>query len=198
MLPRLDIAKAIEAMQAGGSVVFPTETCFGIGCRAYDANAVDGIMRAKNRPQGKPLPVLLPDIEYLKNHGLESPLFPLGVAFWPGPLTLVVPAFPGLPAQVTAGTHMVGVRVSAHPIAQALVSGLGEPMVATSANLTGEPAPASVEECDQAGLVGVAGLVPAEPVAGSASTVVGMIDGDLVIHRVGPIGEDALRRVWRP
>ena len=71
---------------------------------------------------------------------MDSPLAVLAEQFWPGALTLVVPAFPGLPTQVTAGTNMVGVRVSAHPVARKLVERLGEPVVATSANLTGQPA----------------------------------------------------------
>ena len=196
MVPRLEIEQAVQVLRQGGIIAFPTETSFGFGCRAFDATAVGRIVRAKGRPDGKPLPVLLPGAEYLRGHGMETPLMVLAEAFWPGPLTLVVPAFPGLPAEVTGSTNMVGVRVSAHPVARALVEALGEPIVGTSANRTGQPAASSVEDCDNAGLTDIDGLVVGEPVAGSASTVVGLVDGDLLIHRQGPVTETQLRSVW--
>ncbi len=196
MLPRLTVEQAVARMRGGGLVVFPTETSFGLGCRALDPGAVEKLVEAKGRPAGKPLPILLPSVEILMSSEMETPLAVLAQRFWPGPLTLVIPAFPGLPAPITASTNMVGVRMSAHPIAQALVAGLGEPVVATSANVTGKPAASSVAECDTSGLTGVDGLIEAEAVAGSASTVVGLVDGDLHIFRAGPIGEDELREVW--
>lgn len=193
---RLQIDEAIAVLKAGGVIVFPTETSYGIGCRAYDAEAVLRVVTAKGRPEGKPLPVLLPSAEALRQKRLETPLVVLAEAFWPGPLTLVVPAFPGLPAPITADTNMVGVRVSAHPIARALVEGLGEPLVATSANRSGHPAAATAEDCENAGLVGVDGLVDGGALKGHASTVVGLDRGELRIFREGPIGLDALSAVW--
>ncbi|MCA9540318.1 MAG: threonylcarbamoyl-AMP synthase [Myxococcales bacterium] len=198
MLKRLSIEAAVAVLKQGGVVVFPTETSYGIGCRASDADAVARVVHAKGRPDGKPLPVLLPSVETLRRQHLESPLVVLAEAFWPGPLTLVVPAFPGLPPAITADTNMVGVRVSAHPIAQSLVKGLGEPLVATSANRSGQPAAASVAECDAAGLIGVDGLVAGDTVSGTSSTVVGLDRGDLRVHRHGPITEAMLRAVWEP
>ncbi len=196
MLTRLSVAVALERLRHGGVVVFPTETAYGLGCRAFDAEAVERVLGAKGRPEGKPLPVLLPDVEALQRRQVRSPLLVLAEAFWPGPLTLVVPAFPGLPGLVTADTGMVGVRVSAHPVAAALVRGLGEPLVATSANRSGEPAAPDPAACDAAGLSGVDGLVADGSVAGTASTVVGLVDGGLRLHRRGPISEEALRGVW--
>ena len=198
MLPRLSIETAVERLAAGGVVVFPTETSYGLGCKAMDRAAVARVVAAKGRPTGKPLPVLLPSIEALRRRGLETPLVVLAEAFWPGPLTLVVPAFPGLPSAITAGMNMVGVRMSAHPVAKALVDALGEPLVATSANLSGQPAPNTPAACDAAGLVDVDGMVEAGTLAGGASTVVGLFASDLVIHREGPISEAALRAVWEP
>lgn len=197
MLERLKIVDAVEHLRAGGVIAFPTETCYGLGCRAFDAEAVARLVAAKQRPDGKPLPVLLPSADALRKQRLESPLVVLAEAFWPGPLTLIVPAFPGLSAPITADTNMVGVRVSAHPIAQELVESLGEPLVATSANRSGQPAAASAEECDAAGLVGLAGLIDGGPVSGTASTVVGLDRGELRIFREGPIEAVELDRVWR-
>lgn len=194
---RLSIDEAIARLKAGGVVVFPTETSYAIGCRAYDAEAVARVVAAKHRPDGKPLPILLPSVRALTRKRLETPLAVLAEALWPGPLTLVVPAFPGLPARITADTNMVGVRVSGHPIARALVEGVGEPLVATSANRSGEPAASSPEACDAAGLTGVDGLVDGGALAGSKSTVVGLDRGELRIFREGPIGRARLEAVWR-
>lgn len=195
-MKRLEVDEAVAILKAGGVIVFPTETSYGIGCRAYDAAAVARVVSAKGRPEGKPLPVLLPSVEALRQKRLETPLAILADAFWPGPLTLVVPAFPGLPAPITADTNMVGVRVSAHPIARALVEALGEPLVATSANRSGHPAAATAEDCAAAGLVGVDGLVDGGKLEGHASTVVGLDRGELRIFRQGPISEHALAEVW--
>ena len=196
MLARLTVEDALASLRAGGVVVFPTETAYGLGCRAFDEAAVGRVVAAKQRPVGKPLPVLLPSVASLRARQVESPLLLLAEAFWPGALTLVVPAFPELPAAVTAGTGMVGVRMSAHPVAAALVRGLGEPLVATSANRSGEPAAQAPEACDAAGLRGVDGLVCGGEVAGTASTVVGLVDGDLKLFREGPVSEAELRAVW--
>lgn len=197
MLKRLTVDEAVESLRGGGVIAFPTETCYGIGCRAFDPAAVAKVVAAKHRPDGKPLPVLLPSVEALRAQRLESPLVVLAETFWPGPLTLIVPAFPGLPAAITADTNMVGVRMSAHPIAQALVEGLGEPLVATSANRSGHPAAPSAAACDAAGLVGLVGLVDGGPVSGTASTVVGLDRGELRIFRAGPIDAATLHAAWR-
>jgi L-threonylcarbamoyladenylate synthase len=194
MLPRLTINQAADALCAGGVVAFPTETSYGIGCRAFDAGAVARVVAAKHRPEGKPLPVLLPGVEALRRLEPETPLLVLAEAFWPGPLTLVVPAFPGLPPAVTADMNMVGLRVPAHPVALELVREVGEPLVATSANRSGEPAAADAAACDH--LVGVDGVVDGGPVPGGHNTVVGLVDGDLHLYRAGPISEAALREVW--
>jgi len=196
MLRRLTEAEALECLRAGGVVVFPTETSYGMGCRAFDPHAVARVVAAKVRPDGKPLPVLLPSIEALRKRQPETPLLLLAERFWPGPLTLVVPAFLGLPAVVTADTNMVGVRASGHPVARRLVLGLGEPMVATSANRSGRPPAACVEDCDASGLVGVDGVVDSGVVPGEHSTVVGLVNGELRFHRRGPISEAQVRAAW--
>lgn len=204
MLRRLNLKESLDCVRSGGVIVFPTDTSFGLGCRAYDAQAVSKIVRAKGRPSGKPLPILLPSIHYLRTRGIETPLICLAEAFWPGPLTLVVPAFPGLPTEVTAGTNMVGVRISPHPLARALVEALEEPLIATSANRSGEPAARSIETAESMDLLNVDGVLwedgapaPAGNDALSAgSTVVGLSNGDLQIHRQGPISEMDLRKVW--
>ncbi|MBU0552036.1 threonylcarbamoyl-AMP synthase [Myxococcota bacterium] len=196
MLKRLTIEEGVERLRAGGVLVFPTETSYGLGCRAMDSEAVARVVGAKGRPSGKPLPILLPGASYLKDRDMETPLQGLAEVFWPGALTLVVPAFPGLSAEVTAGTNMVGVRVSAHPIARALVEALGEPLVATSANHSGAPAATDPAAADAAELEGVDGLIDGGALPGGASTVVGFVAGQLEFYRRGPISEEAIRAEW--
>ena len=197
MLSKLTLEDALALLKEGGVIAFPTETSFGLGCRAYDPDAVARGVAAKGRPDGKPLPILLPDKTYLTNHGMDMPLMALAERFWPGALTLVVPAFPGLPSPVTAGTNMVGVRVSGHPIANQLVMALGEPIVGTSANLTGQPAAYSSSDLFASGLTGLDGFLDGETSGGAASTVVGMTDGKLSFFRDGPITRDEIETVWR-
>ena len=196
MLKRFSEAEAIACLRAGGLVVFPTETRYCVGCRAGDATAVGRLLDDKRRPDGRPLPVLLPAVRSLERIEPETPLLALADAFWPGPLTLVVPAFPGLAAAITADTNMVGVRVSAHPVAARLAAGLGEPLVATSANRSGDAAPATAEACDAAGLDHVDGLVDGGAVTGASSTVVGLVEGELRVFREGPISAAEVLRIW--
>lgn len=198
MLTRMTVEQGVECLRSGGVLVFPTETSYALGCAADNREAVARIVAAKARPGGKPLPVLLPSIDALRKRNLESPLTVLAEAFWPGPLTLVVPAFPGLAPPLTSKMNMVGVRMSSHPIAKALVFGLGGPLVATSANRSGQPAAYTPAEVDAAEISDVDGFVDGGALEGGASTVVGMVRGDLEIFRQGPISEAQLRAAWRP
>ncbi len=197
MLSELTLNEAVGLLRQSGVIAFPTETSYGIGCRAYDSAAVARIVAAKGRPDGKPLPILLPDKAYLANHGMETPLMALAERFWPGALTLVVPAFPGLPSQVTAGTNMVGVRVSSHPVANQLVQALGEPIVGTSANLTGRPAAYTSSDLLSSGLDGLDGFLNGETSGRGASSVVGLVDGKLSFFRDGPISRSDIESVWK-
>lgn len=196
-MEKLSIDAGIARLRAGGVIVFPTEACYALGCLAGHAEAVSRLVALKQRPEGKPLPVLISSVEALRSRLPESPLYVLANAFWPGPLTLVVPAFPGLAAPVTAGTNMVGVRASAHPTARALVDALGEPIVATSANLTGAPAARTPEEAIATGLA-ADGIVASGAVPKGRSTVVGMEGGGLVFYAEGDIPLAAIRSAWLP
>ena len=194
-MARLSIDEGIAHLRAGGVIAFPTETCYALGCRAGDTAAVERLVALKHRPEGKPLPVLIDSVEALRTMLPESPLYALADAFWPGPLTLVVPAFPGLAAPVTAGTNMVGTRISAHPTARALVKALGEPLVATSANLSGQPGATTPEMVANSGMA-ADGIVDAGAVPHGKSTVVGIGAGGLMFFAEGDISADAVRRAW--
>jgi L-threonylcarbamoyladenylate synthase len=137
-----NIQEAIDTLKSGGVIVYPTETTYGIGCDATDVDAVNRIFAMKGRPQAKGVTVLLPDGEWGDRIGLVWPpaLRSLAESHWPGPLNVVLPAVAPsdiVPAYLTNGT--LAVRRSSHPIANALVDGLGVPVVSTSANISGEP-----------------------------------------------------------
>ena len=125
MLKRLSIEEGVACLRADELIVFPTETSYALGCRAFAQDAVSRLVRSKGRPDGKPLPVLLPSIKYLKQFNIESPLLSLAQKFWPGPLTVVIPCFPNLAREISGHTNMVGVRHSPHPIAGQLVEAFG-------------------------------------------------------------------------
>ncbi|MGK0361347.1 MAG: L-threonylcarbamoyladenylate synthase [Bradymonadia bacterium] len=196
-MARLSIDEGIEHLRNGGVIAFPTETCYALGCRASDTAAIERLVALKHRPEGKPLPVLIASVDALRAMLPESPLYVLADAFWPGPLTLVVPAFPGLAAPVTAGTNMVGARISAHPTARALVKALGEPLVATSANLSGQPGATTPEMVEESGLA-ADGIVDSGAVPHGKTTVVGMGADGLLFFAEGDISASAVRRVWAP
>lgn len=144
-----DIQEAIATLQSGGVIVYPTETSYGIGCDATNIAAVDRIFAMKGRPQAKGVTALLPKDEWGARIGLVWPpaLRALAEKHWPGPLNVVLPAIAPseiVPAYLTNGT--LAVRRSSHPIANALVDGLGVPLVSTSANISGEPELYSAQE----------------------------------------------------
>jgi L-threonylcarbamoyladenylate synthase len=142
-----ELEKAVDALRRGGIVVFPTETVYGLGANAFDAEAVAGIYNIKKRPLDHPLIVHALNIEQVKELVLTWPdkAERLAKKFWPGPLTLVLPKHPSVPDIVTAGLPTVAIRVPAHPIAQELIATLGFPIAAPSANLFGMVSPTRPE-----------------------------------------------------
>jgi L-threonylcarbamoyladenylate synthase len=130
------IAEAVRVLRGGGLVAFPTETVYGLGARALDANAIERIFVAKGRPRSHPLIAHVEGEAQARTLALawNERASALARAFWPGPLTLVVPRAAIVPDAVTGGGDSVAVRAPAHPVARALLAALGEPIVAPSAN----------------------------------------------------------------
>jgi L-threonylcarbamoyladenylate synthase len=136
------IEQAAAILRAGGLVAFPTETVYGLGANALDAEAARGILRAKQRPADDPLIVHLAGRDWLDRVAESNAVADaLGGRFWPGPLTLVLPRRATVPPEVTAGLDTVAVRVPSHPVAHALVVAADLPLAAPSANLFGRPSP---------------------------------------------------------
>ncbi|WP_297300157.1 L-threonylcarbamoyladenylate synthase, partial [uncultured Methylovirgula sp.] len=141
-----DIAKAAEILRAGGLVAFPTETVFGLGADATSDRAVAKIYAAKGRPAFNPLIAHVADRAAAERQGrFSAAAAALAAAFWPGPLTLVLPLAEGarVCALARAGLDSVAIRVPAHPVARALIAALGRPVVAPSANRSGHVSPTS-------------------------------------------------------
>jgi len=188
------VTAAAAALRRGGVIVYPTETLYGLGALAGDAGAVARLAEAKGRPDGKPMPILAADLAQLERVAVLGPLARrLGEAFWPGPLTLVVEAAAGLPAPVLGGGRTVGVRITSHPVAAALCRAAGGPLVATSANLAGRPAVASLDLLDPLLRARADALVDAGPTPGGPpSTVVAVEGGRLLLLRAGAIAVEAI------
>ncbi|MEZ4320796.1 MAG: L-threonylcarbamoyladenylate synthase [Myxococcota bacterium] len=130
------VAEAAAVLRAGGLVAFPTETVYGLGADARTDAAITRIYEAKQRPGSNPLIVHVPDTGAARalSAGWSSEADRLAEAFWPGPLTLVVPRGPGVSARVSGGLDTVGLRVPAHPVALRLLEEAGLPVAAPSAN----------------------------------------------------------------
>jgi L-threonylcarbamoyladenylate synthase len=138
-----EIAGAVSALRAGGLVVFPTETVYGLGADATDPDAVARLYAVKGRPPGHPVIVHLPAATALDRWAADVPdtARALAAEFWPGPLTLLVPRAPAVLDAVTGGLDTVGVRVPGHPVAQALLVAFGGGVAAPSANRFGAVSP---------------------------------------------------------
>jgi L-threonylcarbamoyladenylate synthase len=140
----IEIAAAI--LRAGGLVALPTETVYGLGANALDASAVRAIFDAKGRPADDPVIVHLAEAAQLERIARPNAIaLQRAEAFWPGPLTLVLPKQPEVPAEVTAGLDSVGVRVPSHPVAHAILVAADVPVAAPSANLFGRPSPTTAQ-----------------------------------------------------
>jgi L-threonylcarbamoyladenylate synthase len=188
------IQQALEVLNKGGLVAFPTDTVYGVGALAFDGAAVEAIYTAKDRPIEKAIPVLIGDTADMEMVGMSIPqiAYRLAARFWPGPLTVVIPKKPTIPEAVSA-TTTIGVRVPDHEVARALLRAAG-PMAVTSANISGQPSPSTAEEVfvqlgGRIDLVLDGGKTP----GGVPSTVVDCTANDLEILREGPITLGAIR-----
>jgi L-threonylcarbamoyladenylate synthase len=193
------IDAAAEAIAAGGLVVLPTETVYGIACRPDDRPAIARVFEAKQRPVALSIPVLAPDAPSAWRLGRRSAAAEaLASAFWPGPLTMVLPrteASSGWTLGDDATT--IGLRVPDHPLAQALMARAGA-LAATSANVSGRPPIADARGLIEAfgDRVAVCLVLSSEWVlGGSPSTVVDLTGDELVVLREGAIRGDRLRDV---
>jgi L-threonylcarbamoyladenylate synthase len=190
--------RAAAVLITGGVAAFPTETVYGLGANVFDETAVGDIFRAKGRPGDNPLIVHLHDPAQLTEVARRVPPHArrLMDRFFPGPLTLVLPKHPTIPAQATAGLETVGVRMPAHPVARRFLKACGFPVAAPSANRSGRPSPTSwrAVERDLGGRIPCILKGPRARV-GLESTVVDCTGRAPVVLRPGAVTLEELRRV---
>ena len=195
-----DVELAAKLLREGRLVAFATETVYGLGANALSADAVAGIFTAKKRPSWDPLIVHLGGMDEIErvailDDKLRERIEKLAKAFWPGPLTLLMPKRAEIPEAVTAGRPLVGVRVPAHPAAQALLRATGLPVAAPSANLFGHTSPTTAEHVltDLRGRIHA--VLDAGPtLVGLESTVVDATQTPMVLYRPGAVSAEQLAR----
>ncbi len=192
------INAAAEILRKGGLVAIPTETVYGLAANALAGEAVSKIFKAKGRPQDNPLIVHISSFEEIfplvKN--VPNTVVKLAKAFWPGPLTIVLPKTDVIPDEVSAGLNTVAVRMPSHPVARALIKAAGVPLAAPSANTSGSPSPTSAQHV----LDDLDGLIDAVVDAGACevgveSTVITLADGIPRLLRPGGITPEQLEEV---
>lgn len=200
------IGRAGAALAAGELVAFPTETVYGLGADGTNARAVDNIYRVKGRPPDNPLILHVVEAAVAEEVARVWPADARRLAerWWPGPLTLVVPARPTVPAVVRGGLDTVAVRCPSHPVARRLLAAAGVPVAAPSANRSGQPSPTTADAVARAlggpGAPDVAvWLVDGGPSPiGVESTVVDVSRGRPVLLRPGGLPRAAIEEVVGP
>jgi len=195
---RQAIARSAEILRRGGTVAFPTETVYGLGANALDAAAVAKIFEAKQRPTWDPVIVHIGDEAMLRSvtGKISENARRLIDVFWPGPLTLLLPRGERIPDLVTAGSSLVGVRMPAHPVAQALLKAAEVPVAAPSANRFGRISPTRAEHVaeDLDGRIDAI-LDGGETTHGVESTVAEVGEDECIIYRPGVITLEQIRAV---
>jgi L-threonylcarbamoyladenylate synthase len=190
---------AAEQIAAGGVIALPTDTVYGIAASLAHAAALRRIYEIKGRDEGKPIPVLVSSPAMVERIavGIDRHVELLLDRYWPGPLTVIVPAHAGMPVEVTAGGTTVGVRMPNHPLAIEVIDKAGGVIACTSANRSGEPPACSVADIEasigaELDLILDGGVAP----GGVASSVVAIEAGDLVVLREGAIPHEHLLTTW--
>jgi len=183
----------------GGVIAFPTDTVYGLGADAFDSTAVARIYEIKNRPKHRQFPLLIADIKQLTT--LANPIpeiaWFLARRFWPGGLTLVLPKIDSLPAYLAPGPT-IAVRVPDHPVCLAIIQHLGNPVIGTSANISGQPAALTADEVRQQlgekiDFVINGGKCP----GGKESTVVDVSHESPMILRQGIMPSDEIDKAYK-
>ncbi len=185
-----------DIIRDGGVVCFPTDTTYGLAVDPHDPAAVQRLLQIKGRPEGKPILLLVDSLDMAAEVASPPPEFEsLAAEFWPGPITFVVRARPGVSRRITAGTGTVGVRWPGADIPLRLVAACGHPLTATSANRSGRPAARTADEAvDQLG-EDLDAVVDAGRLAGAAaSTVLDLAANPPALLRDGPVSYRDLAR----
>ena len=134
------INKAANIIDAGGVVIIPTDTLYGLAASALIPDAIDKVFNIKKRPKTQPLPILIPDNDYIYEYTKHIPELALKITqeFWPGPLTVILEKNPKIPNNLTAGSKYVAIRIPNEEVVRSICRKLQSPITGTSANISGE------------------------------------------------------------
>jgi L-threonylcarbamoyladenylate synthase len=189
------LSQAVGTLRAGGVVAYPTDTFYGLAVDPRSDAAVRRLFDLKARDERSAIALIAANPEQAEGAGSFGPLERrLAAAFWPGPLTIVVPMAAGM-SRLLSSSGTLGVRVPDHPAARALAAAFGGCITATSANVSGRPAPTTADEV--AARIGdlVDVILDGGPVPGGApSTIIGVVDGMPTLHRAGATSWDRVLR----
>ena len=196
----LSLQEAVQAIQAGEVIIYPTETFYAIGCDAYNGQAVEAVYHMKQRSAYFPLPLIVPDISFVDElaEDISKTARKLMEHFWPGPLTVLLPARKDLPSFMLRGSDYVAVRLSSHPLAERLAKEAGCVLTASSANLSGFPPAWHPDELCEELSAACHGVVIEQPFPkGSAPSTIVRVDSDrgrekICIRRGGAISKKDL------
>jgi L-threonylcarbamoyladenylate synthase len=187
--------KALAALARGDVIVFPTETLYGLGADALNGQAVEKIFQLKGRDPNNPIPVVVADLGMVEMlvAAISATAKALMERFWPGPLTLVLPARSDIPKPLVNAAGGVGVRISSQPIATRLAARLGRPLTATSANPSGKPPAHTLDEAKDYFSETIEIFIDGGKLESkTGSTVVEVLDHGIEIIREGEISTAAL------
>jgi L-threonylcarbamoyladenylate synthase len=191
------IQQAADLIKRGELVAFPTETVYGLGASVFQEEAIQKIFQVKGRPSDNPLIVHISHLDQLKQIvGKPAPLFyRLADRFFPGPLTILLPKLECVPSIVSANLPTIGVRMPAHPLAQALIHCVGVPLVAPSANLSGRPSSTTAQHVIDDFGNAIAGVLDGGPCSlGIESTVITLTPQPTIL-RPGAITQSDLENL---
>jgi L-threonylcarbamoyladenylate synthase len=192
------IHRAAGLLREGKLVVYPTETFYGLGADPRSPRAVEAVFAAKGRPDRLALPLIASDRRSVLDcvSELSDAAERLAAAFWPGALTLVLPAVPSLPPRLLGNGQTVGIRISSHPIAAALAAAFGSAIVATSANRSGQAAPVTAPEVGEELGAEVALVLDGGATSGGhASTVIDLTTDPPRVVRSGAVPLSAIEEI---
>ena len=191
------ITEAVNILKKGGIVAYPTDTVYGLGASMASLKAIERIFEVKDRPKGMAMPLLAVNRAQIKKlvNNIPPSAWLLMYNFLPGALTIILHKSDIVPDVITGGSKTIAVRIPDHPVPISLIKGLGQPIVGTSANLSGQPSALTAEEVriqigDKVDLVIDGGSCP----GGIESTVVDVSGRKPIVRRLGAISLEQLQR----
>ncbi len=190
------VQKAASVLMEGGIVIFPTDTVYAVGCLIEEPLAIERLYKVKERDRDKPTLVLAESLNQAKEYAFfDKNAEKLAETFWPGPLTIVIPAKNKAPEEILGKNNTIGIRVPREPVIQELLKLIGIPILAPSANIGGRQAAVSLKEIDKK-LTNLVDYVLEFPTGGKApSTIVEVAHGNYRIVRTGPVSEKEISEV---